>query len=166
MKRILFLLTITLPLVFTSCSKDDESGEQTFFVNVYQKWDGKLGDTNWGESEETLAEKAFVYLYENNGKIVDNDKSAMSVVTDGVITYSDGSRSSQPTYATKTLPGIFNMENIKNGEYILWVTYLNYSVSYSSYKKINVNHDYRGKGEKKVFLTSSNDTGLYRFQNW
>ncbi len=55
-----------------------------------------------------------------------------------------------------------------NGEYILWVTYREEygGRTYSSYKAISVNHDYRGKSEKKVFQTSMQDQGLYVYQNW
>ena len=55
-----------------------------------------------------------------------------------------------------------------NGEYILWVTYSEEygGRTYSSYKAISVNHDYRGKSEKKVFQTSMQDQGLYVYQNW
>ena len=38
MKKILLLLAI-LPILTTACSKDDKSTEQTFFVNVYTKWE-------------------------------------------------------------------------------------------------------------------------------
>ena len=112
MKKILLLLAI-LPMFMTSCSNDDESTEQTFFVNVYTKWE---------DSEEKVAKKAFLYIY----------------------------------------------ENMPNGEYILWVTYREEygGRTYSSYKAISVNHDYRGKSEKKVFQTSMQDQGLYVYQNW
>ena len=49
MKKILLLLAI-LPMFMTSCSNDDESTEQTFFVNVYTKWE---------DSEEKVAKKPF-----------------------------------------------------------------------------------------------------------
>ena len=158
MKKFLFLLAI-LPMFITSCSKDEESNEQTFFVNVYTKYE---------DSEEKLAEKAFVYIFTNENKAIDNNVSKVSVVDDGVITYADGSKSSKPKYATKFQAGVFNIENMPNGEYVLWVTYMTEygGRSYSSYKKISVNNDYRGKSEKKVFLQSMEDQGLYFYQNW
>ena len=79
----------------TSCSNDDESTEQTFFVNVYTKWE---------DSEEKVAKKAFLYIYENENKSIDNSQSTISVVNDGLITYTDGSKSSKPKYATKFHP--------------------------------------------------------------
>ena len=48
MKKILLLLVL-LPIFMTSCSNDDESTEQTFFVNVYTKWE---------DSEEKVAKKS------------------------------------------------------------------------------------------------------------
>ena len=70
--------------------------------------------------------------------------------------------------STKFQSGVFNIENMPNGEYILWVTYMEEygGRTYSSYKAISVNHDYRGKSEKKVFQTSMQDQGLYVYQNW
>ena len=59
MKKILLLLAI-LPMFMTSCSNDDESTEQTFFVNVYTKWE---------DSEEKVAKKAFLYIYENENNL-------------------------------------------------------------------------------------------------
>lgn len=158
MKKVLLLLAI-LPILTTACSKDDESTEQTFFVNVYTKGEN---------SEEELSKKAFVYIFANENKSIDNSKSAESVADDGVITYTDGSKSSKPKYAIKYQPGVFNIENIPNGEYILWVTHMNEhgGACYSSYKKISVNEDYRGASEKKVFLITSEDRGLYFYQNW
>lgn len=158
MKKILLLLAI-LPMFMTSCSNDDESTEQTFFVNVYTKWE---------DSEEKVAKKAFLYIYENENKSIDNSQSTISVVNDGLITYTDRSKSSKPKYATKFQSGVFNIENMPNGEYILWVTYMEEygGRTYSSYKTINVNQDYRGKSEKKVFQTSMQDQGLYIYQNW
>lgn len=60
------------------------------------------------------------------------------------------------------------MENIANGEYILWVNYMTEygGICYSSYKKINVNGDYDGTSEKNVFLTKMVDAGLYPYQSW
>lgn len=158
MKKILLLL-IALSMFITSCSKDDDSKEQTFFVNVY---------SSWQNSEEKLVNKALVYIFPYENKTIDNSKSAKSVANDGLITYTDGSLSSRPKYATRFQTGVFNIENISNGEYILWVVYMeDYGGRcHSSYKKINVNSDYRGTSEKKFFQTSSQDQGLYLFQNW
>lgn len=159
-KLLLMTLVMSLPLiVFTSCSKDDEPAEQTFFVNVYSKWES---------GDESLVKDAFVYLFPNENKSIDDQKSAISVVSDGVMTYTDGSKSLAPKYATKFQSGVFNLENISNGEYILWVTY-KVAVGarfYSSYKKIDVNYDYRGTTEKKVFQTSMEDNGLYIYKKW
>ena len=158
MKKILLLLAI-LPMFLTSCSKEDESNEQTFFANVYTKYDNS--------SEEEIASNAIVYIFTNENKSIDNTESAMSVIDDGVITYTDGSTSSKPKYATKWQSGVFNIEKFPNGEYILWVACMNdfAAITYSSYNKISVNNNYRGTSEKKVFITSSG-AGLYRFQNW
>lgn len=160
MKNLLLSLAILLPvIVLTSCSKDDEPTEQTFFVNVYDKWE---------DGDEAIAKNAFVYLYLDENKNIDDQKSVISVVSDGLITYEDGSKSVAPKYATKLQSGVFNMENISNGKYVLWVTYKTIAGAryYSSYKKINVDYSYRGTTEKKVFQTSWEDAGLYIYKNW
>ena len=72
MKKILLLLAI-LPMFMTSCSNDDESTEQTFFVNVYTKWE---------DSEEKVAKKAFLYIYENENKSIDNKALSLLLMTD------------------------------------------------------------------------------------
>ena len=166
MRKLLFMLPMLAALfVFSGCADDEEgNGTQTFFVNVYSKANSIFGD----ETDKELVNNAFVYLYQNENKTIDNQKSAESVVNDGVLTYSDGTKSSKPKYDTNFQPGVFNLENIENGNYILWVVYmLDYgSATYSSYKNITVNYDYRGTTEEKVFITSISDTGFYRFQNW
>lgn len=158
MKKTLFLMAILSMCLFTSCSKDDESTEQTFYVNVYKKWQ---------DSDKELVKKAVVYLFADENKSIDNTQSASSIITHGVITYTDG-KTAVPEYATRFQPGVFNMENIANGEYILWVTYMiEYGgICYSSYKKISVDHNYRGKLEEKIFQTSYSDTGVFIYQNW
>lgn len=158
MKKVLLLLAL-LPILTTSCSKDDETTEQTFFVNVYTKWEN---------NEEEISKNTALYIFPDENKNIDNGQSAISVTDDGVITYSDGSKSGKPVYATKFQSGVFNIENMPNGEYILWVTHMREygGICYSSYKKISVNYDYRGKSEKKVFLITSQDRGLNIYQNW
>lgn len=163
MKKILLLATIVASFGLLGCEKGEESQQQTFFVQVYTQYENYFT----GELEqEQLADKACVCLFENIGKTVDAEKSKSSVVSDGKITYSDGTVA-EPKYQTGYLPGVFTLENVKNGSYILWVTYNTYSVFYSSYKTIQVNSDYQGETEKKVFLIKSfEETGTYRFQNW
>lgn len=95
MKKVLLLL-IVMVVAFAGCSKDDdEPSEQTFFVQVYSSWDGGNEEV-WGKPTEELVKKAFVYLFSNENKVVDNIKSASSVTTSGKITYSDGSFSNPP----------------------------------------------------------------------
>lgn len=160
--RIILAMAITLPMMLMSCSDDSEdSGKQTFFVNVYSK-----PNSIYGEKE--LVNYAFVYIYENENKEIDGLASSESVVEDGVLTYVDGNKSSRPKYATSFQPGVFNLENITNGDYILWVTYMTdfKSSFYSSFKNIIVNYDYRLTTEEKTFMTSIDDKGIYRYQEW
>lgn len=166
MKRILFLMAMILPIV-ASCSDDNEGSTQTFFVNVYSQFDGNVGDSNWGEGKKEIVKNASLYLFQDENKSIDTNKSAKSVANDGTITFTDGSKSQKPQYATKFQQGIFNMTNIQNGDYILWIVYMTEygGIRYSSYKHISVNYEYRGKTEEKVFKTSMSDSG-YIFQEW
>lgn len=165
MKKLIIMLAAMLPLfVFSACSDDEDggSGSQTFFVNVYSKYGFE------DESDKELVNQAFVYLYSDEGKSIDTEESAESVVKDGVLTYSDGSDSEKPKYSTGFQPGVFNFENIENGNYILWVVYMyDYAgICYSSYKKIAVNEDYRGTTEEKIFTHTDDMFNTYRFQAW
>ena len=165
MKKILFMLPIMVTLLlFTSCSKDEGSESQTFFVNVYTQAESIYDD---GNTEKKLVEDANVYLFKSDGGEIDTQKSAESIANSSVLTYTDGTTSKQAEYKITNNPGVFNFENISNGQYVLWVEYnFGYGVTYHSSKAINVNNDYRGKTEEKVFITSISDKGFYRYQNW
>ena len=160
-KFLLLALAVLMPLWFVGCSDDEGSDSQTFFVNVYFKYGFE------DDSDKELANQAFVYLYSDEGKSIDTEESAESAVKDGVLTYSDGSVSEKPKYATDFQPGVFNFENVENGNYVLWVVYMyDYAgICYSSYKKIIVNEDYRGTTEEKIF-TYEEGLDTYRFQEW
>lgn len=164
MKRLLLFCCILVAMI--SCS-DSEPKEQTFFVNVYTLYEESNPEI-WGEPKEELAKKAFLYIFQNNGKEIDANKSLVSVIEDGKITYSDKNVSKTPIYATNFQSGVFNLENIPNGNYILWVTYMTEygGKCYSSYKPIKVDYSYRGTMEKKVFHISPDDIGYRFFQEW
>lgn len=155
------LLFIILTSLFLGCSSDDEEdAKQTFFVNVYYQYDKG--------SEPKPVDKAFVYLFKDNGKEIDRTNSLSSVALDGEITFSDGSKD---LYSFKPegfgiATNIFS--DIPNGSYILWVTYNSYSMFASSYKKIAVNYDYRTTTEKKTFIYDTEFEAGYnfRFQDW
>lgn len=154
-RKILFVISIILAS-FSSCNKEDEPEQQTFFVNLkVQLYDG---------GEIRIADKTYLYLFENTGKSIDKVKSATSIVFDSVITYSDGT-TSKPKYISPSNNGINNCENISNGKYILWAIYNTYSSFYSSSKEIVVNYDYRGATETKIFL-HKNVSGLMSYQEW
>lgn len=155
MKKIMILLGIVVFLI-SSCSKDDEPEEQTFFVNLsIQHYDG-------GTIE--IADKTNLYLFESLGKNIDKIKSSTSIVYDNAITYTDGT-TSKPKYTSPSNNGVNTFKDIPNGKYILWAIYNNYSSFYSSSKEIVVNYDYRGTMEKKTFLHKE-ISGLMSYQEW
>lgn len=165
MKKVLFLLVMVA--AFVACSKDDDEKEQTFFLQVYSLYEEPNTDL-WGEPEEKLVKKAFVYLFEDENKEIDNEKSSISVIDNGKLKYSNNSVSKAPKYTTNFQAGIFNLEDVQNGDYILWVTFMTEygGICYSSYKKIKVDNSYSGTMEKKVFHISPNDIGHRFFQEW
>lgn len=155
MKQSLSFLIIALSVIFTSCSKDDEPTEQSFAVNVYTK----------SGSQTTLAEKSWLFLFKDNGKTIDKVKTASSIVLKEEITYSDGT--TQSYEYSRSAPGVFNLENIPNDNYILLVTCSNYSFTYSSCKKITVDYNYRGTIEQKIFSFANSMTdGMFNYQEW
>ena len=164
MRKILLLTFVATALAFSGCSKDnnDDDIQQTFFVHLYKTylWNGVY-------DQEELIDNGFVYLFDANGKTVDNEKSKITVVKNGEITYSDGS-TSKPVQVTKFSPGIFTFENIQNGNYLIWATYnpMGGARFYSSYKSIVVNSDISHTTEKKVFKTKFEDSGIYIIQSW
>ena len=164
MRKILLLTFVATALAFSGCSKDnnDDDIQQTFFVHLYKTylWNGVY-------DQEELIDNGFVYLFDANGKTVDDEKSKITVVKNGEITYSDGS-TSKPVQVTKFSPGIFTFENIQNGNYLIWATYnpMGWARFYSSYKSIVVNSDISNTTEKKVFKTKFEDSGIYIIQSW
>lgn len=73
MKKILLLLAI-LPMFMTSCSNDDESTEQTFFVNVY---------TNGKTQKKKLLKKPFCTFTKMRTKVSTTAKAlSLLLMTD------------------------------------------------------------------------------------
>ena len=163
MRRLFFMLTIILPaMAFMGCSDDEGDEYQTFFVYVYRQYED-AHENNPDEKE--FVNDANVYLFESNEKNIDTQKSAESIANSSVLTYTDGTTSERAKYKIMNEPGIFNLEDVKNGDYILWVEYnFGYGVTYHSSKEISVNYDYRMETEEKIFVTSGE--GYYRYQNW
>jgi hypothetical protein len=157
MKKVLMIAAIAV-MIF-GCSKEEESTEQTFFVNVY---------TQYSESsEEQIASPCHVFLFEDKGKTIDKDESYYSAYRDGVITYTDET-TERYVHKSPTTSGINNFENIPNGKYILFVAYISYGyVAAASHKQIIVNKDYNMTIEKKVFLyRGSSSAENYGYQEW
>jgi hypothetical protein len=156
MKRI--ILSVCL-IALLGCSKNEETTEQTFFVNVFTQYSAT--------SDEVIASPSHVYLFEDMGKTIDKDKSYYSVYSDGDLTYTDGT-TARYQYKSPTTVGINNFENIPNGKYILFVCYVSYGyVDGCSSKSIVVNYDYRATTEKKVFLYGKTTSQWnYGYQDW
>ena len=158
MKKLLLLLLFPF---FIACSSDDNetSEKQTFFVNVYSQYSP--------EDKVEIASPALVYLYEDNGKSIDKDKSYLSVFSSQEITYTDGTTDSY-VYKSDSEIGINTFEEIPHGKYIIFVMYLSYNrLRYgASHKHISVNSDYKAITEKKIFLYRGISAGNYGYQDW
>lgn len=162
MKQNLFILML-FAFLFTACSSDDHSKEETFFVNVYTQYSA--------EDEEKLANpeshKAYVYLFDDLNKQIDTSKSMSSVYWDDVITYTDGS-TEKYVFKSPTSVAAHILEDIPHGKYTLFVVLTSYNglVQGASSKSIVINKDYNAKTEKKVFLYRGIENGNYGYQAW
>ncbi len=130
MKKILFITLALLPFLFFGCEKGLEN--HTVMVNV---------DHQYSDSPEygnKIASPSFVFIYKDNGKTVDGNKSHSSVNSgDGQLTYTDGSISGIPEYICTDLSGVNTFYDIPNGSYIIWVTFKQYTyIRYSMFKKV------------------------------
>ncbi|MCC8188721.1 MAG: hypothetical protein LIP08_14805 [Bacteroides sp.] len=162
MKTNLFILML-FAMLLTACSSDDNSKEETFFVNVYTQYSP--------EDAEELANpeitKSYVYLFDDASKQIDTSKSLSSVYRENLITYTDGS-TEKYLFKSPTSVSAHILEDIPHGKYTLFVVLTSYNglVQGASSKSIVVNKDYNAKTEKKVFLYRGILNGNYGYQTW
>lgn len=118
-------------------------------------------------SEEKIAAPSYVYLFDENGKTIDKDKSYYSFYRDNSITYTDGSTDVYK-YKSPVTSGINTFEKIPSGKYTLFVVYVSYGyVDAASSKNIVVDEAYNMKTEKKVFLYRGSSSSVnYGYQDW
>lgn len=136
MKKILFLFVVAL--LFSSCSKDDDSKmkDQTILVNVFYKYSN--------DKDKTIASPSLVYLYDySDANGFDKDKSIMSMGDYQELTMPDGTSPKQK-YESDSFTGINTIKGIKNGKYIVTVLYKPDGFSfpmfyYYGYKVVEIN---------------------------
>lgn len=142
------LATLLLLLLFSGCSKEETPAEQTFFVNTYYTY------SEYPDYGEHIASPTMVMLFEDNGNEIDTERISAFDPT----LYDTAGNELQLRYTSPTTSGINTFENIPNGRYIILAIYL----TYHSYKKIQVDYDYRATTEKIVF-DKSKGSG---YQEW
>lgn len=129
MRKILTLIVMLVTLC--SCDKDIENHgpkKQTFYVHVYN-------------SPQKFAEPSMVFLFKDNGKTLNHQKSAVSVKSENKLTYLDRTTSEKFKFLSPSLTGENTFKSIPSGKYILWVLYTpDGSASRSLYKNIIVDH--------------------------
>jgi hypothetical protein len=164
MKKILLVMAIVLPVVFTSCSKDDskeenESGSQTVMVNVFYKYEN--------DQKEHTANPTLLRLYKQNKNEIDFEESVSSMwMHRGDVTLKDGTVAI-PEYTSDSFLGINTIEGVKNGNYTVIAFFkpdgYEWSFSYYyGYKEITVSNETGMQLYKIVFTWGSdNDAGKF-----
>ena len=162
MKNYLSFILMFSIILLTSCNKEDEPTNQTFFVNVFTQYGEDRDEDIVGEIDN-----AHVYLFANSSKTIDKKESFYSIYEDGELIYTDGTKAKYLYKSPSTL-GINTFEDIPNGDYILAVSLVTYGRTVGvSHKPIEVNYDYRVTTEKKVFLYGkTNNNTNYGYQDW
>ena len=146
-KLTITLAILLLPLIFFGCSKDELPTEQTFFVNAYYTY------SDYSDYGEKVASPTMVMLFEDNGNEIDTERVSVFDPT----LYDISGNELKLRYTSSTTSGINIFENIPNGKYVILAIYSPYTyVNYYSYKKIQVDYDYRTTTEKIVFDCSRN----------
>lgn len=111
MRKLIAMLCLVA--VITGCEKNEEKVFNTLNVTVSYTYSSNPGFGN------KLSNDAFVYLFRDTGKEVDNDKSTISLIFNPVLTYKDFSESDEALFSSKKSEVTF--KNVPNGNYILWV---------------------------------------------
>lgn len=152
MRKVILFCILALSLI--SCSKDNEPMEQTFFVNAYYTY------SKYPDYGERIADNTFVALFEDNGNEIDVEN--IGTLSSPSLFDTTGKELSLRRVSTST-NGINTFNNIPNGKYVILAIHHPYStIRFYSFKKININYDYRGTTEKIVFDCSKNSG----YQSW
>lgn len=114
-------LMLSLIALITGCEKENESLTQTLMVNVSYTYSS---NPDYGDK---LSDKAFVFIFKDNGKEVDNEESDNSVIFDLKMTYKDGTKSDSPIRSSESSVNTF--EDVPNGNYIIWVAHIPYAAT-------------------------------------
>lgn len=151
MKRLSLLCLIALSIC--GCKKENEPIEQTFFVNAYYTY------SEYPDYGNKIAENTYVALHKDNGNEIDIER-----INPLSPTLFDNKGNELPLWCvSSSITGVNFFEDIPNGKYVILVVHTPYPfVHYYSYKKINVNYDYRATTEKILF-DRSKDSG---YQSW
>lgn len=140
MKKILLLMAIVLPIIFTGCSKDgDDDKPISVLVNVTD---------NSGD----IASPSLVRLYQyENAK--DFDKDATSKMGDQQKLVDKAGNEILPAYTSDSFSGINIFENVKEGRYLIIVFYKPSGYSFPMFYYY---------GYKDIEVNQSTNAGLYK----
>lgn len=153
MRKLIAMLCLVA--VITGCEKNEEKVFNTLNVTVSYTYSSNPGFGN------KLSDDAFVYLFRDTGKEVDNDKSTISLLFDATLTYKDGTSSATPVLSSQKSENTF--KNVPNGNYILWVGHKSTSSDYkTSSTKVTLNSN-DDTVTKNVVLDMDKKSG---YQSW
>ena len=149
-----FTFIISLLLVFSGCSKDND--EQTLMINTFYQYPTSphLG--------KTIASPSLVVIYDySTAAKFDKDQSRQSLKKMYRITLPDRSTPA-PLYSSfPNTSGIYTFDNVKNGRYMIFVYFSPDGewIDYDGYKEISVNS--KNSNSYDLIL---NREGKYRYQ--
>ena len=149
-----FTFIISLLLVFSGCSKDND--EQTLMINTFYQYPTSphLG--------KTIASPSLVVIYDySTAAKFDKDQSRQSLKKLYRITLPDRSTPA-PLYSSfPNTSGIYTFDNVKNGRYMIFVYFSPDGewIDYYGYKEISVNS--KNSNSYDLIL---NREGKYRYQ--
>lgn len=137
MRKLILMLAMMLPMVFVSCSDDEDNAPRTVMVNVKEDYG--------------IASPSLVMLYDYS-EAKDFDKNAISEMGDSQDLIDSNGNVIQPSYVSDSFLGVNTFENVLDGEYLLVVLYQPDGYSFPMFYYY---------GYKKIVVNAANDAKLY-----
>ena len=137
MRKMILMLAMVLPMLFVSCSDDNNNEPKTVMVNVIDSYG--------------VASPSLVMLYDYS-EAKDFDKSAVSEMGDRQNLVDNNGSVIQPAYMSDSFLGVNTFENVLDGEYMLVVLYKPDGYSFPMFYYY---------GYKKIVVNEANDSKLY-----
>ncbi|HHT23045.1 MAG TPA: hypothetical protein GXZ87_07010 [Bacteroidales bacterium] len=151
MKKLSLILIV---LAMFACKKDEPITEHSFFVDIKEKWSANDEPTYVGQM------KTVTFIFKDNGKEIDYEKTTTNIRTDQKLYFKDGTSLKEEF---SSIDPIMTFENVPDGNYVIWV-FFKYSdfFSFQSSTKITVSESTHLKQHVKIFRCYEN----FGYQTW